>query len=221
MLPQKFDTTIAYKMINLMPELSGTDKSIAAAIIDHFNRKTGQCDPGLERIAWLVGVSRRTAIRSLSHIMRTGIFRMARHGGHSQRNSYQPVWSRFRELDAAWKARFNAQSRRADGPQMSPARRQTCHLPGDEPVTQTFLNNQSNKTRSGESAPARSRKPIGRKGQPEATHISRDNAASASGGTSRRHIDVAQAAAERRWSAALHERFSAAPASYGNVIDAI
>ena len=66
MLPRPLDTTIAHKAINLMPGLSGTDKQIAGAIIDHFNRKTAQCDPGLERIAWLVGVSRRQVISSVS-----------------------------------------------------------------------------------------------------------------------------------------------------------
>jgi hypothetical protein len=83
MLPGPLDTTIAHKMINLMPELSGTDKRVTGTIIDNFNRKTGQCDPGLERIAWLVGVTRRQVIRSLSKIVRTGILRTARHGGHA------------------------------------------------------------------------------------------------------------------------------------------
>src|SRR2546430_8438800 len=147
MLPQKFDTTIAHKIINLMPELTGTDKRIAAAIIEHFNRKTGQCDPGLERIASLVGVSRRTAIRSVSRIVRTGVVRMVRHGGHSQRNSYEPIWSRFRELDALWKARFRAKSRGEDGSKTSPENDQACHVPRDEPGTQTFLTNQSKETR--------------------------------------------------------------------------
>jgi hypothetical protein len=139
MLPQKFDTTIAHKIINLMPELTGNDKRVAAAILEHFNRKTGQCDPGLDRIARLVGVSRRTAIRSVSSIAAAGVFHVVRHGGRSQRNSYEPVWSRFRELDALWKARFRGESTSADGSKTSPANGQTCHVPRDEPVTQTFL----------------------------------------------------------------------------------
>jgi AraC-like DNA-binding protein len=102
MLPEKFDTTIAHKMINLMPELTGTDKRVAAALIEHFNRKTGQCDPGLDRIARLVGVSRRTVMRSVSCLVGAGVFHVVQHGGRSQRNSYEPVWLRFRELDALW-----------------------------------------------------------------------------------------------------------------------
>src|SRR5262245_43426466 len=115
MLPKKLDTTIAHKIINLMPELTVTDKRVAAAIIEHFNRKTGRCDPGLSRLASLVGVSRRTVIRSISSIERTGVIRVVHHGGHFQRNRYQPVWSRFRELEFEWRARFTAKSRRTDG----------------------------------------------------------------------------------------------------------
>ena len=226
MLPRPLDTTIAHKMINLMPELTGTDKRIAAAIIEHFNRKSGQCDPGLGRIAWLVGASRRTAIRSVSRIVETGILRMVRHGGHSQRNSYEPVWSRFREIEAAWKMRFRAKSRRAHGSKMSPATCQRCHLPGDQPVTQTLLTNQSKETRSGEPASAkhrRSGKPTDRKGQPGKARIQaiQDITPAAAGPTNGRRIGAAHAAAERRWSAALHERFSATPELYGKVIEAM
>jgi hypothetical protein len=225
MLPQKFDTTIAHKMINLMPELTGTDKRIAAAIIEHFNRKTAQCDPGLSRIAWLVGVSRRTAIRSVSRILRTGILRMVRHGGRSQRNSYEPIWSRFRELETAWKTRFRANSRRAEGPRVSLSTCQTCHLPGDQPVTQTFLTNQSKETRAGGPAYAQlgaasvpsSREESSRKNGRQTTEELRTNRLS----RSVRSIDAMRAAAERRWNAALHDRFAATPEVFGQVVDAI
>src|ERR1700733_9564403 len=84
-LPRKFDTTIAHKMLNLMPELSGTDKRVAATIIDHFNRKTGQCDPSIERIARLLGLSRRTVIRSNARVVKTGVLRKVLHGCHLHR----------------------------------------------------------------------------------------------------------------------------------------
>ena len=41
------DSLLAHKAINLSDDLSGSEKRVAAAIIDHYNRKTGQCDPGL------------------------------------------------------------------------------------------------------------------------------------------------------------------------------
>ena len=44
------NTFIAFKAISLADDLSGTEKRVAAAIIDHFNRKTAQCDlrPGTD-----------------------------------------------------------------------------------------------------------------------------------------------------------------------------
>jgi hypothetical protein len=51
---------IAHKVLSLDAELSGTEKRVAAVLIDSFNRKTGQCDPGLNRIASLLSLDRRT-----------------------------------------------------------------------------------------------------------------------------------------------------------------
>jgi hypothetical protein len=132
------DTLIAHKMVNLTAELSGTDKRVAGAIIDHFNRETGQCDPSLNRIATLLGVCRRTVIRSMHHLETSGLFRKRRHGGNLHRNSYEPVWARFRELDAAWTIRFRAKSARSPATKLSPSSCQRCHVGGDEAVTQTL-----------------------------------------------------------------------------------
>jgi hypothetical protein len=147
MLPRKLDITIALKMINLMPELSGADKRVCATIIDHFNYKTAQCDPSVDRIAWLLDVDRRTVIRSTSRSDELGILRKVRHGGHLQRNSYEPAWERFRELEVEWRTRFNAKNRPFAERNMSPGQCQAEHLSGVEPVTQTLPINQSKETR--------------------------------------------------------------------------
>jgi hypothetical protein len=225
MLPGPLDTTIAHKVINLMPELSGTEKRIAAAIIDHFNRKTGQCDPGFKRIAWLLGISRRTVIRAISQIERTGILLKVRHGGHLQRNSYTPVWARFREFEAAWNARFNTNRARRSHAKMSPGQCQVSPLPGDETVTQTLLTNHMNETCPSGSASAKLRPPstlVGCKGQAkkEGSKTAQDYfAPSGPGGQS--PIEAALSAAERRWSSALHDQYSVTPAVYGEIIGAI
>lgn len=223
MLPRPPDTTIAHKTINLMPELSGTDKRIAGAIIDHFNRQTGQCDPSLERIAWLVGLSRRTVIRSLSRVESTGILRKVRHGGHLQRNSYEPVWERFRELEAAWKARFNAKSRRAAPAKMSPATCQTSPFAGDQPVTQTFLSNQSKETCPGERSRTPSKdsesKRLPMEEKKEAVRSSLVVTARETRTT--RSSDAARVAAERRWNTALNHRYAGMPTAYAQIIEAI
>jgi AraC-like DNA-binding protein len=66
MTPQAPNTLIAHKAISLASELSNSEKRVAAAIIDHFNRRTGQCDPSLDCIAELIGMSRRTVMRATS-----------------------------------------------------------------------------------------------------------------------------------------------------------
>jgi DNA-binding IclR family transcriptional regulator len=133
---QPLDTLLALKAIHLAPGLNANARRVAAALLEHFNRRTGQCDPSLERLAELLGISTRTVIRSNHSLERAGLFKKTRHGGHSNRNSYEPMWSRFREIEAAWSARFN---RRANSSvsEVSPARRQACHLEGDNRVTQT------------------------------------------------------------------------------------
>jgi Helix-turn-helix domain len=224
MLPQKFDTTIAHKIVNLMPELTGTDKRVAAAIIEHFNRKTGQCDPGLDRIARLIGVSRRTAIRSVSRVVGAGVFHVVRHGGRSQRNSYEPVWLRFRELDALWRARFRGESPSAGGSKTSPENSQICHVPRDEPDTQTFLTNQSKETRSEapSSAEEQPSERLDRKGQPIKEEHSHEPRAVRSGSTNGSQVSLAaHTAAERLWNRELLQRYSATPNVYAAIIDAI
>src|SRR5216684_2277831 len=59
------DTFVAHKAISLAEDLTGTEKRVAATIIDHFNRKTGRCDPALGSIARLLGLGRRTIIRAV------------------------------------------------------------------------------------------------------------------------------------------------------------
>jgi AraC-like DNA-binding protein len=215
MLPRKLDITIAFKMINLMPELSGADKRVAAAIIDHFNHKTAQCDPGLERLARLLGLSRRTVIRSVSRIEETGILRKVRHGGHLLRNSYEPVWRRFRELEAAWQIIFKTKKNQFVRPDMSPEQCPPIHLSGGQSVTQTFPTNQSNKLvaqsadrNAGVTGADAHWQPGAHKGVRPVRITTRSQQAM-------------MAAAERRWNEALHNHFSPSPEIYAQVIGAI
>src|SRR5258708_32982608 len=146
MLPRPLDMTLAYKGISLHPDLSAGDKLVAAAIIDHFNHKTSQCDPSIERLGWLLGISERTVIRSTQRLERLRLIRKRRHGGHFNCNSYEPVWSSFRELEAKWNARFNANSRRSGPARVSSSDCQSRHPLGAIPVTQTLQTNPSKET---------------------------------------------------------------------------
>ena len=134
------DTLLAIKVINLVAGLSPSDRSVGVALIEHFNRRTGRCDPGLDRISKLLGICNRTAIRATQKLAKAGLFRKVRHGGWSNRNRYEPNWSRFTELEAAWKQKLKMESlsRRAN---LSPATGQSCHMDGDSAVTQTCRDN--------------------------------------------------------------------------------
>jgi hypothetical protein len=227
MLPRPLDITLAYKGVSLHPDLSAGDKLVAAAIIDHFNHKTSQCDPSLDRLAGLLEISRRTVIRSTQRLEKSGLFRKCRHGGHLNRNSYEPVWPRFRELEAKWNVRFNANSVRSKLTKVSPSQCQPCHPDGDGSVTQTLRTNPSNETCPSGSAPAKLRPPsmpAGCKGQArkEGSKTAQDYFAPfGTGGRSRSPIEAALAAAARRWSTALHDRYVATPTIYGEILDAI
>jgi hypothetical protein len=202
------DILIALKAINLTPGLAGNDRAVAATLLDHFNRKTGQCDPSLERIAGLLGVHVRTVMRAMKRLEPLGFFRKTRHGGHLNRNSYEPVWDRFREVEAIWSARMKANSRSRAPAEMSPATRQPCHLGNDSTATQTCRTNLSKETcqrsppkkEEGGSDERQSNPSIRRK---------------------LNNSDPARSAAERRWTNELHEQFSSMPLTYGEIIEAI
>jgi hypothetical protein len=216
------DITIAHKAINLTSDLSGTDKRVAGAIIDSFNRKTGQCDPSLGRIAGLLGISRRTVIRAVQRLEKLRLLRKRRHGGHSHRNSYEPSWVRFRELDAQWSVRFRTKSGWSTN--VSPSECQSCRDAGDADGTQTCLINQSKETRPDAPCSAKEQPGdrINRKGQPIKEERSPGPRPARSGSTKDSEVSLAAyTAAQRRWNSELLQRYSATPDVYAAIIDAI
>ena len=204
MAVRRLDTLLALKAVSLAVGLKENDRRVAATLIEHFNRETGQCDPGLERIADLLGISTRTVIRSIKHLEAAGLIRKVRHGGHLNRNRYELVWSRFQEIEAQWLARL-ARSARLRVTKVSPAGCQPCHLGDDSPVTQTCRSNLLKETCS---------KELPKKEQVETSFLS-----TAAVGT--RSVDAARTEAERRWTRSLHERFAQCPVTYGEIINLI
>ena len=128
------DTLLAIKAISVASGLKPSDRRIGTAILEHFNRKTGQCDPGLERIATLTQFSTRTVIRAADRLVIAGILRKHRHGGHLGRNRYEPNWTRLRAIACEWDRAFMVRG--------APKQRGSeCHMPGDSRVTQTYSSN--------------------------------------------------------------------------------
>jgi hypothetical protein len=141
MLPKKFDTTLALKAICLTNELTGTEKRIAVVLLDHFNRKTGRCDPSYETMAKLLGVHRRTVGRGIKKAVKTKFFTMVRHGGINNCNSYQPSWFFYRELEERWKLERRKHADRFACQKMSSLSGQDCPLPKGETDLQTCPTN--------------------------------------------------------------------------------
>jgi predicted transcriptional regulator len=207
MAVRRIDTLLALKAVSLALGLKENDRRVAAALIEHFNRETGQCDPGLKRIADLLGISARTVIRSIQRLEVAGLVRKVRHGGHLNRNRYELVWSRFQEIEAEWRARF-ARSAQSRVTEMSPAQCQPCHMGGDSSATQTCRTNLLNETCS---------KRLPKKEQADRAFSS--SSSTTAGGT--RSSQAARVEAERRWTDALHEQFAHLPMTYAEIIDLI
>jgi hypothetical protein len=222
MLPKRLDITLAYKAIAVSADLTGTEKRVAVAIIDSFNRKTGQCDPSFGRIAHLLGVNRRTVIRAMPRIERARFIQKSRHGGKSHRNSYEPNWARFREAEAQWNARQKTKHWNSDAPNVSPSGCETCHVAGVEDATQTLRTNQSNETLPVASTSGRLQRSSQLDDSKRLGRRAPGNAINTVGMQSKNGSrEAALAAAERRWTTGLNRRYSATPEVYAEIIASI
>lgn len=107
-LLEQNDILFALKALNLVPGLTSDTRRVAGAIIDHFNKKTGQCDPSIERIAKLLGINRATVLRATEKLCdpEIGLFEKISHGGKSNRTKYLPCWEVFHGIVADWDARM-------------------------------------------------------------------------------------------------------------------
>ena len=179
----------------------------STVLLEHFNRRTGQCDPGLERIASLLSISTRTVIRSNHKLERAGMFRKVRHGGYGNRNSYEPIWPRFAEYEVSWREKLK-RGAKVRATRLSHSLGQACHIPADETVTQTYTNkNLHYETYA--------------KGHPNQERGETSKLVTVAVKFGNRSADAARAQAERRWSDDLFQMFRATPITYGEVIQAI
>lgn len=99
---QQNDMLLAFKALSIMPGLTEAARRVGATIIDHFNRRTGQCDPSIDRLVRLLGLSRATVLRATAALDAAGLILRKSHGGKSNRTAYAPQWQRFRQAMDAW-----------------------------------------------------------------------------------------------------------------------
>jgi predicted transcriptional regulator len=205
------DLLLGFKAIGLLGGLTDSDRRVGFVLLDHFNRTTTQCDPSLETVATLLGISRRSVIRSVNKLAKHRLVRRIRHGGGFHRNFYEPAWSTFKEFEVLWRQRRREHSRRMRAKNLSLRRCHQDHLVDDDPVTQTSTNNLLERTctDSDPKPPSLSRQstPTRRpaKGVAKPMNISSSEAA--------------DAAAERRWVRPFQKHFDNDPTIYGRVLE--
>jgi predicted transcriptional regulator len=202
------ETLLAFKALNLIGGLTENDRRVAASLVEHFNRRTGRCDPSIGRIAKLLDIHPRTVKRSVKRLESAGIIRTHRHGGHSNCNSYAPDWSKLEAVVREWQLKFSG--RAAGATELSLEGGRACHLGGDSRVIQTYPNhNLPNATCS--AGPPRRRNAASSLSVPIAQI----------GARTIRSADAMRAAAERRWSDSLLREFASKPVTYSDIVSAI
>lgn len=152
------DKAVAYKAI-LLSGVSGSAMSVCGALIDHYNRRTGQCDPSISRIAQMLGLSRATVFRSLGEIVVAKMFHRASHGSRMGRNAYAPNWAKFQAIVTDWDARMLANAAARKVSEVRPDRSQFCDVDGLSSETQTHLINPFKETQESGTTGKAERKP--------------------------------------------------------------
>jgi DNA-binding transcriptional MocR family regulator len=214
-LLQQNDILFAHKALNLMPRLSATTRRVAGAIIDSFNKKTGQCDPSIGGLMKQLNVSRAAVIRATDELDKLGLIRKDIHGGFSHRNAYLPNWDQLRKFVEDWdrekRARSIAKRAKSKVSKLQPSQPQTCDSDGLRNETQTLLTNKSNKPIEETDAPSSPPKSTARNKikSPEENFESKTLATKAQrtfllplkGGKDTSRNKVAREAAQHRWEA--------------------
>ncbi|MGO6903008.1 helix-turn-helix domain-containing protein [Rhizobium ruizarguesonis] len=190
-----YNVLFAYKALAVAPDLSANDRRVAGAIIDHFNKKTGQCDPSVGRLSWLLEIDEKSVRRATSRLCERGLFEKASHGGKSHRASYLPCWTEFHKIVDNWELSMRS-PRRTDNDgdnraEVSSSLGQECPVEPDKNARQTLVINSSNEpflaTDGARRNVAASR--------PKCRPLPRYQAS---------HSQAADAAAQRRWYEDLH-----------------
>jgi hypothetical protein len=225
MLPQRLDMLFAFKALALTEDLTATQKRVAVTIVDSFNRKTAQCDPSLNRIAYLLSVSRRTVIRAVSALERRQLLVKTRHGGKSHRNAYEPNWPAFREIERRWVALKATRHWQAVPEEVSPLMVTAgCQSAGDTDGTQTNPINSSHLTLP--ASAGKSRTPTGTGSVDRKWHSGKEFRTR--GSSPRRSMPeleaslaAARVSAEKKWNAQLHVRLVGDQDRYAAAINAL
>src|SRR5665811_289082 len=85
---EKADISKAYQVLLLISDLAPSERKVGGILLKHFNRKSGRCDPSINRIADFAGLDRSTVINAIKSLVARGLFQKIVHGGRNQTNLY-------------------------------------------------------------------------------------------------------------------------------------
>ncbi|MCE3543984.1 helix-turn-helix domain-containing protein, partial [Escherichia coli] len=133
--------------LSLIPKLSGAARRVAGAILDHYNQRTGRCDPSVKRIARMLGIDRATVLRATKELCEGEVqfFKKRSHGGHSHCASYSPLWDFYSQIVADWKEAMKTGELSFNVAKVSSKASQDCDSERCGNATQTILINPSKK----------------------------------------------------------------------------
>ncbi|MDR2312612.1 MAG: helix-turn-helix domain-containing protein [Brucellaceae bacterium] len=208
-LLQKNDVLFAHIALNMISGLSVSARRVGAALIGHFNRKTGRCDPSVERLAALLKVDRSTVLRATAELCsdKFGLFQKSSHGGKFNTASYQPCWAAFRAIVNDWEGEMKGDSPIENVAELRRTRSQDCDVNGRKVATQTYSNNQFKKPIEVEPVETQAVKPSNseRTDAPQGLGKRNEQPRQRSmllplrGGKQTSHSQAARSGAERRW----------------------
>ncbi|MBM3091129.1 hypothetical protein GFB56_09900 [Ensifer sp. T173] len=143
-IPTALDVAVARRALGLSAGISGGALNVGFALLEHFNRKTGQCDPSVARLSTMLGLGEATVKRATKELCDVHeLFRKRSHGGMSHRASYQPNWAKMRRILADWERRMLSggapEKEAANGSEMIPPTDQERSLDGIKNDPRTLL----------------------------------------------------------------------------------
>lgn len=192
-----------------LAELTSNERRVAFAILDHYNKRDGRCDPSGERLAALLGMDRTSVVKATKRLCDVfGLFQKVSHGGHNHCASYRPQWHRYREIMGDWNAKARGRERPTNVAKSPQATWRNHHTERGENATQTDLINRIDKYGdSGNAAPgadAMEEQEQRRTARVETVNgLLRGSAQRPNGRQSPSHAQAARQHAERRWDADL------------------
>lgn len=146
----------AHKALLLVPDLGDAARRVAGAILGHYNMKTGQCDPSIDRLAGMLGLNRATVMRATALLNDRKLIIRTRHGGSYHRTAYEPNFELFNSMVAEWDSKMKTfggtpeaseevQNDEAIVADVRPLRSQDCDFDSRRSATLTLRINSSNK----------------------------------------------------------------------------